>query len=60
MSFKSLAFPVFAVAVAGILVALIQPAYVAERWSPLTVRAPIADPAPEAQPDWTTGESQQP
>jgi len=46
MSFKSFAIPVFALAVAGALVALIQPAYVAERWSPLTVRAPIADPAP--------------
>jgi hypothetical protein len=46
MSFKRLVFPVFALAVAGTLVALIQPAYVAERWSPSTVQAPIADPAP--------------
>ena len=46
MSFKKFAFPVFALAIAGTLVALIQPAYVAERWSPLTVRAPIPDPAP--------------
>jgi hypothetical protein len=46
MSFKSFAFPVFAVAVAGTLVALIQPAYVAELWSPVTVRAPIPNPAP--------------
>jgi hypothetical protein len=46
MSFKKFAFPVFVLAIAGTLVALIQPAYVAERWSPLTVRAPIADPAP--------------
>jgi hypothetical protein len=46
MSFKKFAFPVFALAVAGTLVALIQPAYVAERWSPATLQAPIADPAP--------------
>ena len=46
MSFKKFAFPVFALAIAGTLVALIQPAYVAERWSPLTVRARIPDPAP--------------
>jgi hypothetical protein len=46
MSFKKFAFPVFALATAGVLVALIQPAYVAERWSPATVLAPIADPAP--------------
>ena len=46
MSFKKFAFPAFALAVARTLVALIQPAYVAERWSPLTVRAPIPDPAP--------------
>ena len=48
MSFKKFAFPVFALAVAGTLVALIQPAYVAERWSPTTMQAPIADPAPVA------------
>jgi hypothetical protein len=46
MSFKKFAFPAFALAVAGTLVALIQPAHVAERWSPLTVRAAIPDPAP--------------
>jgi hypothetical protein len=46
MSFKRLAFPLFAVAVAGILFGLIQPAHVAERWSPATLRAPIPDPAP--------------
>ena len=46
MSFKRFGFPIFALAVAAILVALVQPGYVAERWSPFGMRAPIADPAP--------------
>jgi hypothetical protein len=46
MSFKRLAFPLFALAVTGTLVGLIQPAHVAERWSSATLRAPIPDRAP--------------
>ena len=46
MAFRRYVSIVFALGVIGTLVALIQPAYVAELWSPSVARAPIPDPAP--------------
>jgi hypothetical protein len=54
MSFNRFGF-LFILGVIGALVVLVQPGYVAERWSAATIsRSPIADPAPLPckQQDW--------